>query len=320
MIHNALNKINEINAKANEGFVRGYSMPFHCMNELYSRKLGCTTYICGHEYSGKTEIELEIDVWLAKRHGLSTLIFTPETGSVEEIFLEIGHKWCGKPLIGKYAISEGERFKVLMEIQQYFHVVEVDKPISYNEIIAKMSQYENDYGLTIQNIVIDPFNELKHDLQGQPRDLWLEDFLGHVRRSARELKKHITIITHPRDSDRLYHKDGYLLASTRKDYAGGQAWPRKGESMIAFWRPPQNATDEHGMPYADNEAHFTVQKAKPKGIGSLGTAVIYFDFKRSAYFEFVNGKKYYAGEYENEQQSQIEERNYTQITIDEPPF
>lgn len=304
MIYSALERINEIGIKASQGYVKGYQMPFKCLDDLYSMKLGCTTYIVGHEYSGKTEFIMERDIWMAKQFNLSTLIFTPETGDVDDIFMELGHKWCGKPLIGKYKISDAERMSVLTEIQQFFHVVEVDttdKSITLEMLLEKCLQYENSTGIKINSIVIDPFNELDVNYNGLPRDEWLQKELGRVRRMARNHKKHITIITHPRDTERLYdNKTNCLLPPSRKDYAGGQAWARKGECMLCVYRPPVVLNNETEC-YKENECHIIVQKSKPKGVGNTGTAVLFFDWKRSAYYEEIDGKRYYAGEWYNSQ-------------------
>jgi len=304
------------------GYVRGYEMPFKCLNELYTRKLGHTTYIVGHEFNGKTEFELEIDVWLAKKYKLKTAIFTPETGSVEDIILEIAHKWCGKSLMGNY-VGENEKMKILAEVSQYFFIIHSpDDEISFDELFDSLDVFENENNIFCANVVIDPFNEMKFDFNGLPRDVWLEKQLGMIRRKVRKDKRHITIITHPIESDRLYHKDGYLLPPSRKQYAGGQAWGRKGESMICINRPPAGL-DEHSNYHDENECNFIMQKAKPKGIGKIGEATLYFDWKRSAYYEFQDGRRYYAGELieadnKPKEQDKIEEHEYTKIKTDEP--
>jgi hypothetical protein len=301
MIINGNDILSDVMNLSRKGYTKGHQMPFKCLSELYTRKLGHTTYSVGHEYSGKTEFELEIDVWLAKKYKLKTAIFTPETGTVEDIYLEIAHKWCGKSLIGDY-VSENDKMKILAEVNQYFFIIDTpDEAASLQEIFDALHIFEHENNIFIQNIVIDPFNELKFDLHGMPRDIWLEKELGNARKLARKDKRHITIVTHPIESDRLYHKDGYLLAPSRKQYAGGQAWARKGEAMLSVWRPPSNGEkfkDTDGLPYGENEAHIEIQKSKPKGVGKTGVAKLEFDWKRSAYFEWYAGKKYYAGELE----------------------
>jgi hypothetical protein len=296
-------KMYEIEELISKGYSKGYRMPFYCMDELYSMKLGATSYIVGHEYSGKSELSFELMVWLSKKYGLSHCIFSPETGNSQEIFAEIAHKWLGKPIIGEYAVSKEQVNKVLQTISRHFHVIEVDEEIDLETILDLLATYEKKIGYSINTVTIDPFNELQWNMNGLPRDMWLENTLGKIRRVARKENKHITIVTHPIESDRMYHKEGFWLSPTRKQYAGGQGWARKGESMIAFWRPPfensngESFLDEHGIPYEKNEAHFIVQKSKPKGTGKLGKAILYFDWQKSAYYETIGTKKYYAGEW-----------------------
>lgn len=297
MIYTSSQRIDEIDSIIKKGYTKGYGMPFYCLDDLYSLKLGATSYYCGHEYSGKSEFLFERDIWLSQKYGLTHCIFTPETGNVDEILLEIAQKWVGQTFIGEYGVDEKTRYKALQTISSYFHIISVDNEITMEGIFKMLDDYENKNGIRINTLTIDPFNELQWNMNGLPRDMWLENTLGDIRRQARVRNKHITIITHPIESDRLYHKDGYMLAPTRKQYAGGQGWARKGESMLAIWRPPAHVENGEGIPYEDNECHIIVQKSKPKGTGKLGIGVIYFDWKKSRYYEYVGGTKYYAGEF-----------------------
>ena len=325
-IYNSIERITEINALVTKGYVKGYRMPFRCLDNLYSLKLGATTYFVGHEYSGKTEFVLERDIWLSKQFGLVHCIFTPETGRSEEIYLELCHKWTGRYWYGKTAMTDKERLQALKELSPYFHIIESEGEISMDEIFKAMDDHEVRTHIKFNTLTIDPFNELKWDLGGLPRDMWLEATLGKVRRRARDKNIHITIVTHPIESDRLYdQKEGYWLPPTRKQYAGGQAWPRKGESMAAIWRPPYSDTDptkyrdEDGIPYEHNEMHFIMQKSKPKGTGSIGLGVLYFDREQSRYYELYGADKLYAGEfyqkYEAPKQSLNENQKHEQGTI-----
>ena len=75
--------------------------------------------------------------------------------------------------------------------------------------------------------------------------------------------------------------------------------------------------DTDGIPYEPNECHIIVQKSKPKGTGQLGLGVLYFDFVKSAYFEYVAGVKYYAGEY----YESLEYKNIKGLEVkDKEPF
>ena len=49
--------------------------------------------------------------------------------------------------------------------------------------------------------------------------------------------------------------------------------------------------------YQGNEVKIIVQKTKPKGIGEVGEATLFFDKWRNCYYEEINGSKSYAGNY-----------------------
>lgn len=301
MIYTLKDTEKELKELIKEGYVRGYELGFEDLRGLYSVKMGATTYMYGHEYSGKSEFLLERDIQLSMYHGLKHAIFSPETGQKESIYVELMWKYIGKNPMwkGAYAPSRDEMNDAFKFIQEHFFIIDPGKDeITLGQVFEAVEKKEEELGFNIDLISIDPWNELKSDFEGMPRDIWLEVLLGRVRRYARDKEKHITIVTHPRDSDRLFHKDGYVIPPTRKDVAGGQAWARKGETMICIYRPPFSEDDiftgSDGEPYLKNEMHVIVQKAKPKGIGSTGMCKLFFDRRKSRYYSIKDGQHVYA--------------------------
>ena len=105
---------------------------------------------------------------------------------------------------------------------------------------------------------------------------------------------HTCIITHPRDQQ-IKERDGirFYPPPTPRDYAGGQAWYRKGLGMICIWRPTKGLKDDHGIEYQENETQVIIQKAKPRGVGKKGTIKLFFDLEKLRYYEkdqFVGNK------------------------------
>lgn len=288
-----------------EGYSRGFTVGFRNMYPLYSVKRGCTTYMCGHEYSGKSEFMMEIAVQMAERHNLKSAIFSPESGEKQDLFFQLEHKVLRMP---PNEADEQAKLKAEIFTQEHFWAVDPGADsLTFDQLYEQLMAYERRAGITFDILFVDPWNELKPDMSGQSIQQWLEELLGKVRRLARVSQKHIFIVTHPRETDRLWHADGYTLPPTRKDYALGQAWPRKGEAMITKWRPPYkegedgvNVFGENEEPYAVNEAHVIINKAKPKGVGQHGMAKLFYDPYRSRYYELFAGSKYYAWEFMNE--------------------
>jgi len=62
---------------------------------------------------------------------------------------------------------------------------------------------------------------------------------------------------------------------------------------LATQKVPEGMKDENGEPYGNNMTMVINQKAKPKGSGKLGKAIIGWDWQRNRYFEETNGTRKY---------------------------
>jgi len=284
------------------GIQKGNYVGFECLKDLYSVKLGYTTYVVGAPYSGKTEFMYEILINLSLFYGWKHALFSPESGSKEEIVAELCHKYIEKPFYGEYRMTEMERYKAEAWLDEYFFIIDPDdKDLAIPEFYKLVDEIENKYGVTIQTTVGDPFNEFKHNFSKDEgrQDLYIERILGDVRKNAKAKNRHNFIVTHCRDQKPITH-DGvtYFPPPTARDYAGGQAWFRKGMAMVCIYRPPAGLNDENGQPYENNETQVIIQKSKPKGIGRNGIAKLFWDWKRSRYYEKYAGLDCYAMEEE----------------------
>jgi hypothetical protein len=73
--------------------------------------------------------------------------------------------------------------------------------------------------------------------------------------------------------------------------SGGSKWYNKGEAILSLHRPAELPTGEPNT----NMVNVMVQKAKPKEIGTKGTANLYFDRGRNRYYEESDvGQRHYA--------------------------
>lgn len=330
-------RISDIQPRVDElfknGIAKGAYMGFDCLKDYYSVKLGCTTYICGIPTVGKSSFWFEMLINLSEFYGWKHAIFTPETGNVEEVIAELCACYIQRPFFKTYpnAMSEQEKYKALSWLNEHFFIADPkDEALSIEKFYSAIDDIEKKYEIKINTTTADPFNELTHDFSdhNNRQDLYIEHLLGLVRRNARTTGRHNCIITHVAQQQLV--KEGnvsYYPAPTARDYAGGQAWYRKGLGMIALWRPPLGLNDQDGRPYQDNEVHVIIQKAKPKGIGQKGVVKLFFNLNRSRYYEIdSNGQMLYA---HKESASPIEKMSpvldYTlpmnqQINSDDVPF
>ena len=302
----------EINAKYEKGVSKGSDVGFSCLDNLYSVKLACTTYIYGSSASGKTEFWFEILINLSKKYGWKHAIYSPETGNPTDIAIELMHKWVSKPFYNNLdrdskinRLTKKEVDELTKEIDNYFYIIDAGSyDFTITEFYDLVDEIELENNIKIQTTLADPINEYKHDMGNMPRDMYLESILGRIRRNARDKKRHNCLITHVTSQQLQEGKNQngetlfYYPLPTYRQIAGGESWSRKGDAMIAIWRPPKGMIDpQENRPYDANEVVVAIQKAKPKGIGAVGLARLWFDVQKSRYYESVGGKKSYAFEY-----------------------
>lgn len=280
----------DVDALYTTGLVKGAEIGFKCVSDFYSIKLGATTYVMASPTGGKTEFWFEVLINLSESKGWKHVIYSPETGSVAEIVAELISKYLKKPFYNyENRLTEQEKYKALAWLDEYFYIIDpVDEAMTPEQFFEEVDRIEKDLGVKIHTTTIDPYNELKnnHEKFGGRQDLYVEEFLGFVRRNARQFNRHNCIITHAADQQ-LTTSNGvsFYPPPTARQYSGGQAWFRKGLGMIALWRPPYGLNDDNGIPYEENEVHIIIQKAKPKGIGKKGVVKLYFDINKNRYYE-----------------------------------
>lgn len=302
----------DIQDKYENGLAKGSEIGFSCLDPLYSVKLGCTTYVYGSPACGKSEFWFEIMINLSRKYGWRHAIYSPETGTPVDIAIELIHKWASKPFYDSLdrttshkRLSKKEIQEIALEVNKYFYIIDAGEyDFSIQEFYAKVDEIALENNVEIHTTMADPFNEFKHDLQGEARDMYLEGILGRIRRNARNSKRHNCVITHVIDQQ-LQQTKGvngediyYYPLPTPRQVSGGQAYFRKGDAMICLWRPPFGAIEPiTNRIYENNEVLVAVQKAKPKGIGKIGRTTLYFDPMKSRYYEKLGETKSYAFEY-----------------------
>lgn len=306
-------KINELESHINERFENGVSKGmgtgFSNLDELYSIKLGCTTYVYGSPACGKSEFWFEMMINLSKKYGWKHAIYSPETGTPTDIAIELIHKWVGKPFYDTLdrtshttRLTKEEINEISKEINEYFYIIDAGEyDFTIQQFYDKVDEICSIDNVVINTTMVDPINEIQHILNGEARDMYLEGMLGRIRRNARNTNRHNCVITHVVDQQ-LQQTKGvngediyYYPLATPRQVSGGQAYFRKGDAMICLWRPPYGAIEPvTNRVYDGNEVLIAVQKAKPKGIGRVGRTTMWFDSSKSRYYEVINGTKSYA--------------------------
>lgn len=295
----------ELGEMREAGHPKGDVTGFKNLDELYSIKQGSYTFVLAPPHHGKSEFCFELVFNQAEKYGKKTLIYSPETGSVEDIYAEFIHKLIGKPFYKSIpgSISDKEYYNAVSYIDEMFSIVDSDEQSYSFKELTKL--------VTVEEILLcDPYNEMNHNMSnyGSRQDLYIEDLAGEIRRYCKRNKKHCIMTLHPASQTKLYDKKSnhhYYPMPTAREAAGGQALFRKAMTWINMWRPDMKLTDQNGMPFCENEVHISIEKAKPKGVAKRGQVSLYFDWKKNRYYEKFGFKESYAFEHDKLQASVI---------------
>jgi hypothetical protein len=319
-------KQNEIDDLYENGVVKGYELSFETAKDLFSIKMGCTTYVYAAPYAGKSQIWFEFLVDLSVNYGLRHAIFSPETGKARDIFIELMTIYVRKDFYKDYHNQMTKEEKQMAEkfVDSHFIVIDPDDAVfTIEEFYDYVDIVERVYNCKIHTTVADPFNEFSHDFSKDNgrQDMYIERVLGYIRRNARTNDRHNCLITHVTDQKPRLDKDTditYYPPASYREIAGGQAWSRKGEQMICIWRPPSGLNDENGLPYDENQTEVRIQKSKPKGVGKLGKFNLFYDVKGHSFYEVTqHGEVKYSNRIK---ESIAPEKKFEEIEINEKGY
>ena len=303
-MYKRLEDVNQgLNHLRENGLQRGYSIGFDWEDIPYTVKLGTTTYIAAPPATGKTELQKEILINLSCLHGWNHIIWSPETGSPEEIFSELCHSYIGKPYVkSKWQMSEQERMKAEYFINEHFIVIDVensDKDFTIIDFYKECDNIQAETGKRIHTTTVDPWNELdEHYIESDlgREDKFISRSLKLVRRDAKKNNRHNFILTHVRDQAMVSEGGiSYFPFPHAREIAGGQTWFRKGMTVILMWRPPFGLSDSSNRAYGENELQIRIGKVKPKGTSKKGNYILNLDVHKYQYYLITeSNRKTYA--------------------------
>ena len=290
-------KINELKAFAEHGHKDIKSCGLSSLDSIFMLKKGYPLFIGGAPYSCKTEFCFEVLINTSILYGWKHFIYCGEGGNVEHIYAELLHKYLQKPY--QYADSK-DQFHAEYFISEHFIIANHDNDFTISEFYETVNEAEKEYNIKFDTTVFDPFNDIKEELEkfGGREDKFLADVLKQVRISSKANNRIDIVLNHIADVKAQVTPEGvrYLPAALANEWAGGRTWWRRAFTMILVYRAPICLKDPQGMPYAENETHIIIQKSKPKGIGKVGKASIFWDWKKNRYYSFNGNQLLYSCE------------------------
>ena len=269
---------------------------FECMNGVFKFAKDGVTDITGLPHSGKTEFALELLFYQSEANGKRHMLYVPDIGNYNEIRRKLIVKHYRRSFRGyENSITNTELIKATAWIDHHFLILkkaDVRKPVTPIELWQFAADYE-DNGGKVDTILIDAWKNLFHDLPayGGREDMYLDYVLGYRNDIAEQKQIHIMTIAHPRKLE--VTKDNATGKYKRRvpdaeDIKGGSAWNSNGKVIITVDYPDRNR--------ATSDIYFN--KVKPDVLGRAKVLFegLEFDWKKSRYFETIEGNICYAGE------------------------
>ncbi len=286
----------ELTELRNKGTEKGLVCGLASLDEYFTLKKGFPLFIAGAPYSGKTEFVLEILLNTSLLYGWKHFIYVGEGGDVQNVYGELIHKYLKKPFTkdNPYCADDKEYIMALAFVGKHFIIANHDREFTISEFYAVVLEAEMEYSIKFDTTLFDPFNDIKDETEGfgGREDKYLASALKIVRVDAKKNNRINILVNHIADVRAVQDKDSgfrYMPPAMPNEWAGGRTWWRRAFTMLLVYRPPTWMKDNKGMPYADNESHIYIQKSKPKGIGKIGMASIFWDWKKNRYYSFDKG-------------------------------
>lgn len=283
---------NDLTAIRDNGWVKGLTTGFANLDPFFTLKKGYPLFVAGAPYAGKSEFVLELLVKTSRIHKWKHFIYMGEGGEVKDLFAELCYKFIGKPYYKNFPNSMDEKEKIYAEmwVDEHFILCNQDDEMTIEEFYNVVSEAEKSLGIKFDTTLFDPFNDIKDEahLFGNRDDKWLNVALKTVRNASKKNNRIDILIEHIADIAPVTDKstgNRYIPPALPSEWAKGRTWWRRAFTMILIYRPPVFLTNDNGEPHKENETHIIIQKSKPKGIGKLGRAVLFYDWKTNRYYE-----------------------------------
>lgn len=258
--------LEEIRDHYRHGMPKGTDTGWHSLESFYRVMPGEWTLVTGIPGHGKSEWLDALCVNLAKKHGWTFGMFSPENQPMSYHAEKIMQKWAGKPFDAgpteRMTPTELEAASEWVNDHFTFILPELPTVAGLLETAREMVHQRG-----IRGFVIDPWNEIDHSRAAQFSETeHISQCLSSIRKFARECQVHVWVVAHPA---KLYKdKDGTYPVPTPYDVSGSAHWRNKADNCITVFR---DVADE------SQHVQIHVQKIRKKANGRVGLCELIYD-------------------------------------------
>jgi twinkle protein len=274
-----------------DGFIngkqRGTTTYFKSLDPHFTWKKGDLILMGGIPNHGKTTIILQLMLIKSVHEGSKWAVFSPENFPPTEFYDDLIHSYIGKPVDPYYKESQMtiEEYQEGMDFigKHFFYIYPENDSHTPDFINKKIQELIIREG--IDGCLIDPWNQLDHDMSHHSRDdLYLSHILSKEKRFALKHDIYKITIAHPKTLKKKTDKSGMFIGydcPDPYDLNGGAMWNNKMDDIMAGYRP-NFYTD-----ITDTTVEIHVQKIKKqKLVGIPGVCTLKFDRRSNRYLEY----------------------------------
>ena len=258
-----------------EGLPGGVSTGWPSVDAHYTVRPGELTIVTGIPSHGKSQFLDALTVNLARAHGWSVGICSPENLPVSRHVAKLIEQYSGFPFREgpSKRVPQEEVVTALNWLHEHFVFIAPEESLTIPGLMDTAKRLVARHG--IRGLIIDPWNEFEHTRpNGQTETESICHALTLIRRFARNHGVHVWLVAHPQ---KLYRRDdGSYPVPTPYDISGSAHWRNKADNCLTLWRD-ENEPDQPVKLY--------IQKIRFREVGKVGVVDLQFDRMNGRYKE-----------------------------------
>lgn len=274
-LFNCLDFFREVECLYDHGVQRGLTTGIKQLDGFYTVKQSEFTVLTGIPSHGKSNLMDDIAVKMARLHGWKFLFFSPENWPVERHIQSLLEKYNEKPFDkhgrDTYRMERSEVHKGMDWINKHFYFLYPESgTFPVDTVLTKARAAVLRHG--VNGVVIDPWNELEHELDGLTEANYLSRELSKIRQFSRRNGVHFWVIAHPRNL--IKDKTGKYHPPTMYEISGGAHWRNKADNGLCVFRSD----------FASDESKIIVQKVRFRETGKVGEVIVNYNYDDGSYY------------------------------------
>ena len=248
------------------GAPRGITTGWRTLDGHYRVMPGEITLITGIPGAGKSEWLDALTVNLAREHGWTFAVFSPENQPLEYHAYKLIEKYIGKPADPgpTERMTAAEHESAMDWLEAHFTFVLPDEPTIDGLLEIGRSLVRRN---GIRGMILDPWNEIDHKRPPALTETeYISQSLTRIRKFARDNGVHVWIVAHPTKLQK--GNDGRYPVPTPYDIAGSAHWRNKADNCVTVHRDQVDA---------GSVVEIHVQKIRKKQNGRIGVVDLQYN-------------------------------------------